>query len=115
MVTYFSKFKHFILGKSFDLSSHKLTNAIIEGILVRIQPNSVFVKFERHGPPPPNVQANGGKNFVWIFYAFLDVPLPPENWKSQTIQLNRIINRAQTGTSQSSWPIPESFWPEPTL
>jgi hypothetical protein len=46
------------LGKAFELSSHKSTNSIIEGILQRSQQNGVFVKFDRFGPAPNTIQSN---------------------------------------------------------
>lgn len=52
-------------GKSFDFNSHKSTTTIIESILQRMQPNSVFIKFDRCESTSQNIQptSNGGKNF----------------------------------------------------
>lgn len=116
-----SLFNPKILGSSFEISSHKTTIGIIESIIQQIQQNGVFVRFERDSSAPnlKKVTEDGG---IFLFYrvsqSILDTTtMQPDDWKSQVVMITRVPRSGAPNNqpAQSSWPIPEAFWPDSTL
>uniref|UniRef100_A0A915E474 VWFA domain-containing protein n=1 Tax=Ditylenchus dipsaci TaxID=166011 RepID=A0A915E474_9BILA len=110
-------------GRSFSLTSHKLLSFCIDSILQKIQYIGVLVRLEKHGPDPLPVSINQpisgvevpAINGVSCQPARSDVqsssPFPiSDAWKSQMVLIIKPSKYAS-----GNWPIPEAYWPEPTM
>ncbi|CAD5233403.1 unnamed protein product [Bursaphelenchus xylophilus] len=126
---------HKVNGKLYRMRAAKQMNAILDAVLQKIQVNGVFVRLQQHGPEPsapknplPEVPKEEEEVLTGItvvdgeakddHVAKNDQEVIQEeeldgnivDWKKSVVLLHR-GTKVHTNT-QSSWPIPESYWPD---
>lgn len=88
-------------GRSFCVTSLKALNASLEQLALRLQ-NGVMIQFEKHGNDPVAIN-DEASNY-------------DASNRSWTSTRNLIYVRSnQKGYPVGHWPIPEAYWPDPSI